>query len=54
MKQIGFALEVGSTNGKDEMKQWKLCRKLGSSCTFEQTKERLRRISVTSMSFDGS
>ena len=39
MKQIGFALEVGSTNGKDEMKQWKLCRKLGSSCTFGLTNE---------------
>jgi len=40
MKQIGFAFEVGSTNGRDEMKQWKLCRKLGSNYIFGQTRGR--------------
>jgi hypothetical protein len=46
--------EVGSSNAEDEVNQWKLCRKLGSSYTFGLTKERLRRTLGTLMNLDGS
>jgi hypothetical protein len=54
---VGLAVpgngEVDSSNGKDEVKQWKLSRKLRSGYTFGLTKELLRRSLRNFMSFDG-
>jgi hypothetical protein len=50
MSRLCFPSEVDSSNGKDELKRWKLWRKLGLSCAFGQTKGQLRGILVTLMS----